>query len=544
MDESGTASAPRRRSWLKRIGIAFGLLVLVLVLFHRPILHAIVRKVAISAAAKQNLKLDFRVEGSVLGGVELHNVHAVATGPSAVQSADVDLLRVDYSLWGYLRGGMSQLLENIELRNASVVLDPSKAPPAPEPKDQKFTLPAFFPDRLTLSDVNVRMASQPNDFIIQHLNLQLLPDRPGELRIAKLQLASGKSWTDVTAQTTYENRNLYLRNLVLDDQTQLATVNIDASQIGQNKLSIGLSGKVVGGQIDTKLSLGGQGDSVQSNIDLSVRDTSLDAVRRYFQPEGSAPENDVVKKTAEVASKTVGAAATAVTGDKRKAETAAKADVPPGISGDVKQLTVKGSGTADQPRTWTGTIEGEINNLSADGVTFDRANIDVKAADGRAQINHVELSRGANSIALEGAAELPETTAGFGRVPTNIQLRGKLPDLGEITAGMGQPITGSAEVIGQIKVENDTVNADVAIAGGPLDFGQGTVQKFVAKVNAAKQMPPADQPRPYYDGLTSDVTFDAEDLRAKDYAVDGVHAELHSAGAQLDIRQLLVRRAE
>jgi hypothetical protein len=181
-----------------------GILVLLLVLFHRPILHAVVRKVATNAAAGQNLKVDFSVAGSVLGGIELRNVHAVATGPSALQSLDADLVRADYSLWGLLRHGMSGFLQDVELRNATVVLDPAKAPPKIEPEEnQKFTLPAFFPDRLTLSNVNVRMESQPSDLIIQGLNLELNPKQAGELRIAKLQLASGKSWTDVTAQTTY-----------------------------------------------------------------------------------------------------------------------------------------------------------------------------------------------------------------------------------------------------------------------------------------------------------------------------------------------------
>ncbi|MDQ6939867.1 MAG: hypothetical protein M3119_06885, partial [Verrucomicrobiota bacterium] len=231
MDENGTAPKTARRTWPKRIGIALGIFLLGLVVFHRPILQTVVRRVAIHLADGQNLKLDLRVEGSVLGGIVLRNVHASATGPSAVQSADIDLLRVDYSLWGYLRGGIAALLQDVELRNATVVLDPAKAPTIEPKKEQKFTLPAFFPDRLVLSDVNLRMVSQPQDLIIEHLALELLPNKPGELRIAKLQLASGKRWTNVTAQTTYENRNLYLRNLVLDDQTQLASVNIDGSQI-------------------------------------------------------------------------------------------------------------------------------------------------------------------------------------------------------------------------------------------------------------------------------------------------------------------------
>ncbi len=198
---------PARHPWLKRIGIALGIVVLLLAVFHRPLLQTVGRRAAIHFAAKENLKLDLRIEGSILGGVTLRNVHAVATGPSAVQSADVDLVRVDYSLWNGLTKGMAELLQEIEVRNATIVLDPAKAPPAEKVvQEKKITLPAFFPDRLTLSDINLRMKSEPNDVVLEHLNLDLNPKQPGELRIAKLQLANGRTWTDVTAQTAYEIR--------------------------------------------------------------------------------------------------------------------------------------------------------------------------------------------------------------------------------------------------------------------------------------------------------------------------------------------------
>lgn len=536
MDEIGTARASSLRIWLKRLGLSLGVVVLLLVVFHRPILQTVGRRVAIQLAAKQNLKVDFRLEGSILGGVILRNVHAVATGPSALESADVDFVRVDYSLWGLLRHGLSDFLKNIEVRNASVALDPAKAPPVPPPEqNQRFTVPAFFPDRLVLVDINVRMAAQPNDLIVQHLNLALLPDAPGELQIAKLQISSGRAWSNVTAQTTYAHRDLFLRNLVLDEQTQLAEVNIDASKIGQNKLAVAVKGTVAGGKVDTTFSLGARDGSPQIDINLDVEDTSVDAVRKYLQPAEAAQKRDATSAVA-------GAAAAAGGAEPTKAESAGI--IPPGIEGRVKKLSVKIGGKADQPNSWNGSIAAEIDDLGAGGATFDHATIDVQAAAGRAQINNVELTRGANKITLQGTTELPDSFAGFGHKATNIQLRGQIPSLAEITAGLPQPITGSAEVNGQVKVQNDTVVADVALAGGPIDFGQGTAQHFVAKLNASKVMPPANEQRPYYDRLTSDVSFEVSDVRAKEYAIDSLVGQVQSADAQLHVQQLLVRRAQ
>src|SRR5436190_647305 len=90
----------------------------------------------------ENLKIDFRLEGNLFSYLTLRNVHGVATGPSAIESIDIDSLYVDYSLFGLLRHGASHLLQNVELRGARVVLNPATAPPPkPSPK-QKPSLPS------------------------------------------------------------------------------------------------------------------------------------------------------------------------------------------------------------------------------------------------------------------------------------------------------------------------------------------------------------------------------------------------------------------
>ena len=161
-DAGATDPKPRRsRRWIRRLVIGLAIIFLLLVLFHGPILRSVVHSLAIHFAAKENLKLDFRIEGDPLGGIALRNVHATATGPSAVQSLDADLVRADYSLTDLALHGMSDFLKDVEVRNLTAVLDTSKAPiptPTPPPKDAKISLPAFFPDRLEVTNANLTFA--------------------------------------------------------------------------------------------------------------------------------------------------------------------------------------------------------------------------------------------------------------------------------------------------------------------------------------------------------------------------------------------------
>ena len=86
--------------------------VALLIVFHGPILRPSVRQIAIRYASKQNLKIDFRLEGEPLSHLTVRNLHAVPTGPSAIESVDVDSLYVDYSLLGFVRHGVSHLLQD------------------------------------------------------------------------------------------------------------------------------------------------------------------------------------------------------------------------------------------------------------------------------------------------------------------------------------------------------------------------------------------------------------------------------------------------
>jgi autotransporter translocation and assembly factor TamB len=214
------------------------------------------------------------------------------------------------------------------------------------------------------------------------------------------------------------------------------------------------------------------------------------------------------------------------------------------MRGDVRRLAIKGSGQLERPKSWSGSVVGTIDNLAAGGVVFDTAAIDISAADGVATIRAVELKQGPSNISLRGTAELPETLDGFGRSPASIELRGVAPDLGAITAGMAQPIAGSAEVNGRVNIRDARINADLSIAAGPIDFGKGTVQKAIVNIRATKQMPPEEQERPYFEGLTSEIGLDVTDVRASGFAIDAVAGEVRTNGQNVTIEQLIVNRRD
>src|SRR5438445_3297442 len=148
--------------------VGFGVAVVLLIIFHRPLLLAIGRQIALRYASRENLKIDFVLEGNPFTRLTARNFHAFPTGPSAVESIDIDQLHVDYNLFGFARHGISRLFDNVEARSARIVLNPSKAPLRARPP-KALRLPKFFPERIRLTDTTLVVRNQPDDFVAERI---------------------------------------------------------------------------------------------------------------------------------------------------------------------------------------------------------------------------------------------------------------------------------------------------------------------------------------------------------------------------------------
>ncbi|HEY2614216.1 MAG TPA: hypothetical protein VGI42_00775, partial [Chthoniobacterales bacterium] len=214
-----------------------GALVLI---FHRPLVFHFGRAVANHYAAKGNLKIDFALEGTIFTSLVVRNLHVVPVGPTIVESIDVDYIRADYSLLDLARRGVTDVLKNAEVRTARIVLNPAKRSPKPEVPEpnQKIGLFPVFPERLLLSDVNLIVRASPHDFVVEHLDLDLNPQNPGALRIGRLQIPAAPAWKNLSAQTSYTNKNLILSDLVLDDENKFRLIALDASHIRAKSIEV------------------------------------------------------------------------------------------------------------------------------------------------------------------------------------------------------------------------------------------------------------------------------------------------------------------
>ena len=495
------------RIW-HRVLVGLAVCAAFLVIFHRPILLAIGRQIVLRYATRENLKIDFRLEGNPFGHLTVRNLRAIPTGASGIESIDIDYLYVDYSLVGLARHGLSRCLDNVEARSAQVVFNPAKAPlRKPHPK-QKLKLPSLFPERIRLVDATIVVRNEPNDFYVEHLDLDLNPRRPGEVRIGELQLPSGDSWSRISGQASYGNKNLVLRDLVLSDQEKIRYLNIDASRIDTKALGLKLDCAIGGGQLSASAGLIETASSLNAKINVTGQKIDAKSVNKFlFLPEG-------------------------------------------GLSGEIERLALDATGTIELPSTWTGTMSVQISNVDRPEIHFDSGVVEVSAERGRATLRSADIVQDKNEFHLRGTMELPAVIEDFGRTPTTVEIAGTAPDLQRLTTGI--PMTGSAEFTGKIGIVNAKIEATLGVTGSSVGFPGGTIEKLNSTLRASKGIAPRNQKpgsttpatvkRPWFADLRTAMEFDLAGIRYRDRIIDSVQGSLNGSDDILGLDRLSLRR--
>ena len=491
-------------NWRRRALIALGILSGLFLIFHRPLLLGLGHRIALHYAAKENLKLEFRLEGSVFTNVIIRNLRAVPTGPSDVESIDVDLVRVDFGLFTLLRHGISTAIKNADVHSARIVMNPAKVPLRPRPPNpkKKIELPDIFPERVHISDATIVVRNRPNDFVAEHVAVELDPRRAGEIKVEKLQLVGGQTWLKLSAPATYANRNLTVRDIVLADNERFRSINFDASQIAARKLAINFDYAVADGNISGSLMLREAQASLDTNARIRAKNVPFDAINKFVAlPEGW-------------------------------------------MRGQFEKLDVDLSGLLSSPATWNGRIAAELTDFHQEQTEFDRGIFQVTAKSGVATLQSADITQDKNQFHLRGSTELPRDIQDLGRAPATIELAATLPDLQQVTAGMSQKLSGAAEISGNINIRNSIVNGDLAITSPSIEFQDGRCENLNAAIKLSKKIPPAAAGKPWFSDLLWQATLAVSNLRFRELVADSVEGSLQGKNDLLTFDHLMVRRKE
>ena len=500
MDLRGTPTPKRKRRWLRRVGFTLAALVILLALFHRPLVFRGTKYFAVRLAKEQKLDLSYDIRGSIFTTLTLVHLHAKPTEPGPIERLEIGTLNLRYSLVGFVRKGLPGLLKDLDLRDVFVVVDPAKSVPREKPvqvqKGAKF--PAVFPERLNLQNINFISRSPTGDTELAGLYFNLDPVKPGVLKIKTLNIPGVRRWDDIAAGATFHDRNLVLNDLNLGPEIALKRLNLDASKLESDEVALGLDGVLFGAPTTFAATIADLNETNRLDVRAESAGLAFDSVSGYLNLK-----------------------------------------LP--LHGTLARLSVAFDGVPDRPNSWAGKIEAQFDALVFDKQSLGALAAKIEFGNSRATIVASDQFDARNSIVLNAEAALPEKLDGFAKTSGSGRLEVKATDLSMLTKGMPQTAEGDLSARVDFKINARVLTAKAAIDSNQLAVAGANLTKtrFTSDVekNIAAQTPPA------FADLVTQIRGTIAEVKFGDYSADGFVLVLGNRGAAVTLEKLTLTRA-
>jgi hypothetical protein len=223
--------------------------VLVVAIFHRPLFHFTVRTALRFAATRAHVDLDLHTSGSIFTNLTGSGVKARANGSGVtpIRLIDIERVRLDYSIPALIKNGLGEFLESYELHHATLEFDALPSGRKKETKAERkeklriakllndiLGQPAAFADRVRVEDFNITVRAPDNVTEVKGVDMLLDPENPGHLRVARLAVPGLPVWENLTAETSYVDRNFFIKSLRLAPEL-VRRLNFDARSAREGK---------------------------------------------------------------------------------------------------------------------------------------------------------------------------------------------------------------------------------------------------------------------------------------------------------------------
>ncbi len=507
-----------KRGWINKSLRAAGWLLLFLIVFHRPLIHYGVPPLARLIAKQQNLDVSFKLSGSIVTNLRITDVHVTPTGtkPTPVQKIDIRAMEFHYSIPSLIRNGVGYLLSSYQLHDADLefVALPSTTE---EEKKEKVTIaqrlytilaqPAAYADRALIDNVTVAVHSPTAETFVGPVNILFDPEKEGYVRVGRVQAPGVPVWENISATTSYQNRNLFIRGLALSPELVIEEINFDASNRESGAGSAALKAKVFGGRLDLELSgqeLDAPGEKLKqaysTHLVLNASSIDVAAAAEYF----GAPKLPI---------------------------------------GKLGKIDLDFTGEPERPATWTTTTEIALDEFTAGGLPIRAIQLNLDARNGEAKLR-AGAAVASNQARIEATASLPPTIEQFSASAVAAEIRLTAPKLAEVGEKL-QPIQswkGDVSMVAKVTLKDRRLGADVSASVDGVEVGGQAIDK--GQVSLQGTMPAEFKgPNPLA-GANADLSIRLNSMRAGTFAFDSARVTVGLRDREVSLPTLEVLRGE
>jgi autotransporter translocation and assembly factor TamB len=487
---------PRRKRWLRRIAIVACVVFGLAAIFHRPLIFFGLKYFAARFAKKQHLDLQCEISGSIFTSLTITNLRAIPTEPGLVERLEFGTLKLRYSFLRLIRQGWPAVLQDIDLRDAIAVIDPTRKPPKRSAKS-RIEWPDFFPERANLANINFISRSPRGDLELKGLYFDLGPEAPGALKIQALQIPGTRRRDAIAATTTFRDRNLVLGDLSLGTEITLKRFSLDVSKIEKREVAVATDGTLFGGPVSLAAKVTDLNKSNLFNVRADLAGFAIGEVANYF-------------------------------------------NLKTPLLGKMNQLAIAFDGAASNPAGWTGEIQTQF-----DGVVFEEQSLGAVAAkmnfaNGRVTVAASNQIDAKNKLTLAAEAALPGSMAALVRTDASGTLDVAMADIAPLTKKFPQPMRGDLAGRVNFKLSNGKLVANTTIDSTWLTAADVELTKSNFSIRIEKSI--AEREGPMFANLVTQTRGSVASLRFADYTADEVSCAFASRDAAVTLEKLTLTK--
>lgn len=500
--EPRKAPRPRWRVWLKRVLLGIAALVLVLVIFHRPLLRWGVDWGAHHFAGKAGYQLDWQLGGSVISGFELGKVRVVGPADGVLQSIELKNAGAEYSLIKLLRQGVGRFVDRFELSDAVVVLDLRNQKPRLElkPSAQKKSLPDVWLDDLALRNVTVRAITLDGEIVLKNLTLVLRQGQTGELRIEELVVPQKSLHLEqVRGITALQDRWIRFQDLEVMPDLTIKKLAVNLAQLSAGDLPVELDLTSGASHLKTNGSLKGVGkEKLSLDLDLAVDQFGDGELRRWVA-------------------------------------------LPVGMTWQVDRLAGRVSGPPAEPQALAVDLALHATSFitGQNGFKVDDLNTRLTMNSGRIELHDAIIKAGRNNVKLTGQADLPTSWRQTARSPATVKFELDAPALEELMPG-SSILKGGVKGGGAVSVKDALLaGADLKLGSRDLTISQYAFSDFQVNIATDAKVVTVHEIRASLNDQTSAVVAGQVNLEGRQQAALKVTLRGEDLNTLSDLKQWL-----
>ncbi|MEI8341645.1 MAG: hypothetical protein WCH43_08945, partial [Verrucomicrobiota bacterium] len=497
------AQKPKRTRW-RLLRRAAACVLIVLVLFHRPLLRTALDTGLTRAAAKAHLRLTFEISGTVLNGLVLKNVRAIPDGPNHINKIEVEELRLQYNLISLLKNGPDGFLENCEARNALVEITPDLPGEHPKKKGPAMILddvvhpPIFVARRFLVHNFNLISHTSDGDFMLMGTSVLLDPDQEGFVRVEKLQVPNVHTWNKISALVTYKGRNLSARSFSADEEVQLITAEYAPNPEKNKPCHMAFQAKAFGGTVSASLSGISRNSSLTpANFSATLRNVSLNRGFAYFSRSIPADCN-------------------------------------------IRDFDLEISGNPDLPVTWIGTASARGESGMIESLEIGNATASITASNGTAHGESV-ITNGDNNLRITADVPLPQRAIEFMQSTLQGELQLTANDPGRFVPLITR---GKISGTGAYSLHSSKFSLNLRTIAKEIGNADFSINQAAVSFESIKLPNQKDESAPFIIGLQTSIHADFNNFTDAGYTLDSGSATLSTRDNRVTVSGLDLKRGE